>query len=298
MKKFANISKKINQEFPNFEIKSVKKIGEGDNNRAFLINQNYIFRFPKRPDVKFHLKKEIDVLPKIRSLVHLEIPGFSFVSKEINFVGYKSIQGEFLTLKIYNSLEKYFQIKIQKALANFLSALHNIDLKTLSDCGLENMNYKEEYARNFERTQELIYPNISVNNRETITLLFTTYFHNKKIFEYSPTLIHNDFSTDHILFESGAKKISGIIDFGDMAIGDPYYDFMYLLDSFGPQLISQILKFYTGKIHKDFFEKVYFFSLANKLQILLGSMEDKDDNAIKVDYGNLEKWLNNFTFVT
>ncbi len=292
--KFENIKQIINDEFPKFDISSIKNIGEGENSKAFLINEDFIFRFPKREDVKQHFKKEIEVLPKIRSQLNLEIPNFNFISKEINFVGHKNIPGEFLRPKIYHSLEEKYQIEIQKTLAAFLSQLHEINLNLVSGSKLEIMNYKEEYSGNLELAKQLIYPKISAKRREIITLLFTNYLHNPDRFKYTPRLIHNDFSLDHILFESESKKLSGIIDFGDMAIGDPDYDFMYLLDSFGPQFISQILTFYTGKIHKDFFEKIYFFSLANKLQIFLASIEDEDDNAIKVDNQNLEKWFKKY----
>lgn len=292
--KFENIRQIITHEFPGFDISAIKKIGEGENSKAFLINDDYIFRFPKRDEVKQHFKKEIEVLPKIRSQLNLEIPHFNFISKEINFVGHKNIPGKFLTPKLYNSLKQEYKIELQKTLVLFLTQLHNIDLKILSDCDLEIMNYREEYSGNLEMANALIYPNISVKDRDIITLLFTNYLSNPDYFQYMPRLIHNDFSVDHILFKNESNKLSGIIDFGDIAIGDPDYDFMYLLDSFGQQFISQILTFYTREIHKYFFEKIYFFSLANKLQILLGSIENEDDNAIKVDNQNLEKWFKKY----
>ena len=294
MKKFENIEQIINYEFPKFNISTIKKIGEGDNSKAFLINQNYIFRFPKREVVKQNLKKEIAVLAKIRSLLNLEIPNFNFISKEINFVGYKSISGEFLTIKIYNSLEKELQSQIQKSLAGFLSQLHNIDLTILTDCELETMNYKEEYSNDFKSTQKLIFPNISTKYRKIITQLFTTYLDNQKNFEYRPALIHNDFSTDHILFEISSNKISGIIDFGDLAIGDPDYDLMYLLDSFGQGFIMKMLNFYGFPNQKVLKEKLYFFTLANKLQITIGSIKEDARYSIKNNYANLERWMREY----
>lgn len=293
-KNFENIQQIINHEFPEFTISSIKKIGEGDNSKAFLINQNYIFRFPKREEAKQSLKKEIAVLPKIKSFLNLEIPRFDFVSKDINFAGHKSIVGKPLIPEIYNSLPKEFQTKIQKSLAGFLTQLHNIDLSILKNAGLETMDYKEEYVDDFKNTQQLIYPNITSPDREVINQIFTAYPDNKNNFTYKPALIHNDFSTDHILFKISNNEISGIIDFGDLAIGDPDYDLMYLLDSFGEGFITGLLEFYNHNNPKRLFKKLYLFSLANKLQILVGSINENDSNEIKEGYKNLKKWIETY----
>lgn len=294
MKTFENIKRIIKYEFPLFDVSMIKKIGEGDNSKAFLLNQNYIFRFPKRNEVKQNLKKEIAVLARIRNQFNLEIPNIEFVSKDINFVGYKIIKGEFITFEIYNSLPMEFQLQIQKSLSEFLSQFHSTNLTMLKDCELETMNLKEEYSDNFENVQKIIFPNISRQNRELIEQLFAAYLNNHKNFEYKPTLIHNDFSTDHILIDISSKKITGIIDFGDIAIGDPDYDFMYLLDTFGANFIEGMLGIYQHTNYKINLEKLYFFSLANKLQIIVGSINDKDENAIKEGYDNLEKWIINY----
>ncbi len=37
-------------------------------------------------------------------------------------------------------------------------------------------------------------------------------------------VVHGDLVTDHILVEDGAKHLAGIIDFGDVALGDPALD--------------------------------------------------------------------------
>lgn len=294
MKKLESIKQIINHEFPAFEIESIKKIGEGENSKAFILNNELIFRFPKSEEIKKSFKIEIAVLLKIKSFLNLDIPESDFISKETGFIGHRLISGESLTPEIYNTLEKETQLKIQKALAKFLSQLHKIDLHLLLDCGLPVMNYYEEYSDNFERAKELIFPGIPARNRKIISDLFKSYLTNKQNFKHIPRLIHNDFSSDHILFENSVKKLTGIIDFGDAAIGDPDYDFMYLLDNYGVDFIKQIARFYENKNYEKFYHKLNFFSLANKIQILIGSVENEDEGAVKEDYKNLERWIGNY----
>lgn len=293
MKKFGKIKQIINDEFPKFTINSIKKIGEGDNSTAFLINKNYIFRFPKRKEVKRQLKKEIDVLPKIRTLLNVEIPAFDFISINLNFVGHKSISGEFLSKETYNSLSNKKQVKIQKSLALFLTQLHKINSPALKDYNLEIVNYREEYLHNLKDAKKLIFPNIKRSNREIITQAFNEYLNNKNNFNYKPALIHNDLSTDHILFKKKNSVISGIIDFGDLAIGDPDYDLMHFLNYFGEGFILKLLKFYKHKSSENLLKKLYFFTLANKLQILIESIKVKDES-LKDDYKNLKNWIKEY----
>lgn len=289
MNKFQKYVHLIQQDFPTFRISSIKKVGEGDNSKAFLVNENYIFRFPKRKDVKQQVRKEICVLPKIRSALNLQIPDFEFISPELHYVGYKKIEGAVLTNKIFQSLKKKDQHFLEKTIAEFLHQLHSFSVEALQNCGLETMNLFEEYAENFENAKKLIFPEISKNKREIISRLFTEYLSDENNFNYTPTLVHNDFSKDHILYVPAKKEITGIIDFGDIAFGDADYDFMYLLDEFGVDFLMEILKYYPHPNHPVSRNKIHFFTLGNKIQILLTSMRDNDNREIKNALKGLNK---------
>jgi aminoglycoside 2''-phosphotransferase len=291
MKKFQNYIMIIHQDFPDLNIFSIKKMGEGDNSIAFLINENNIFRFAKRKEIKQQIRREILVLPKIKPALNLQIPEFGFISPETKFVGYKKIEGEIFTNKIFQSLKKKEQLFIQKTIANFLYQIHSFSVAELKNCRLETMNPYEEYSDNFEQAKQLIFPNISKNKRGIITKLFTQYLCNENNFKYAPALVHNDFSKDHILFDTVNKGICGIIDFGDIAFGDRDYDFMYLLDEFGEDFLSGIFKYYQHQYHPVSLNKIHFFSLANKIQILLTSIKDNDEEGIKNDLKSFNKWF-------
>lgn len=290
MRKFASYLKDIHHHFPRLNIFSIKKTGEGDNSEAFVINEKYIFRFPKREDVKNQLKKETDILPKIRKHLSLAIPDFKFISPTLSFAAHSKISGIPLSFKSYYSLEKKFQVSIQRSLRNFLTQLHGVPLAGLQNCGLEVMDMKEEYSASFFNTKQFIYPNISHAKRTMISHSFGAYLNDATNFNYQPALIHNDLSKDHILFEPATSRLSGIIDFGDMAIGDPDYDYMYLYDEFGENFLNRILgKKQTFKIIT--INKLSFFTLGNRLQILLRAIEDDNDADIKDGYRQLSAWL-------
>ena len=291
MKRFENYIRDIHQDFPEFVISSIKKIGEGDNSKAFLINEDYIFRFSKREEVKEQVRREIAVLPKIKPLVTIQIPGFEFISPAMNYVGYRMIKGENLSEELFLKLKKKDQQKVQKTLADFLSTIHAIDLLPLKNCHLGTMDLKEEYYQNFEKAKRLIFPHLSQKKKEIITRFFIEYLDNIDNFNYGECLIHNDFSKDHILFNTVNKQITGIIDFGDIAMGDPDYDLMYLLDEFGEKFIHDFLKYYKESIDKNLLQKLIFFTLANKIQLFPEEENNKNSENWKYAFTLLNEWF-------
>ena len=291
MNKFQKYVQLIQHDFPAFRVSSIKKVGEGDNSKAFRVNENYIFRFPKRKDVKQQIRREISVLPKIRSALNVQIPEFEFISPELHYVGYKKIEGKVLSNKIFESLKKKEQDFLEKTIAQFLYQIHSFPIEDLQNCGLEQMNLYEEYSENFENAKQFIFPKVSKSKREIIGRLFTEYLSDENNFNYAPTLVHNDFSKDHILYDPAKKEITGIIDFGDIAFGDPDYDFLYLANEFGKDFLIKILKYYQHANRPVSLNKIYFFTLANKIQIFLESIKDNDTDEIKNALKGLNKWF-------
>ena len=304
MKNFIKHADSIQKDFPNFNISSIQKIGEGDNRKAFSVNGEYVFRFPKSEEAKVQMQREIAVLPIIKPFFNIQIPEFKFLSPNNKYAGHKIIRGSPLTAEIYHSLKKNTRESIQHSIAQFLFQLHHIDLSLLIDYKLETMNLKEEYSENLEQAQDFIYRKISKTKRETITQLFSTYLGDAENFKYDAVLIHNDFSKDHILFNTANQHppeqviragITGIIDFGDIALGDPAYDFMYLLDEFGEDFLNGIFKIYKPIDKNKLIRKLIFFSLANKVQIIIMEKETNDAEALKEAYASLDKWLDKWS---
>ena len=156
------------------------------------------------------------------------------------------------------------------------------------------MDLKEEYSDNFEKAKKEILPFISKKKREIISHFFNQYLGDDNNFKYFPALVHNDFSKDHILIDTVNKQISGIIDFGDIAIGDPSYDFLYLLDEFGKRFLKEVLRYYNNPIQKIPLAKIQFFSLANKIQIALESFKENNNKNQKETFKELNTWLRKF----
>ena len=58
---------------------------------------------------------------------------------------------------------------------------------------------------------------------------------------YAPKMIHGDLSPDHFLIDSETKDLTGIIDFGDIAICDPDYEYLYIFEDCGKSFTCDLL---------------------------------------------------------
>ena len=63
-------------------------------------------------------------------------------------------------------------------------------------------------------------------------------------FAYAPTLLHADLWPEHVLFSRDVGRLAGVIDFGDVSIGDPDYDLAFLALRLGPGFIAGLLRRY------------------------------------------------------
>jgi aminoglycoside 2''-phosphotransferase len=291
MKKYLKIANQIAKEFPEFTIHKIQKIGAGMDSVAYLINGDYIFRFPKRENVKTNLRKEINFLPHIKPLTNILVPDFEFIASNLSFVGYKKIEGAFLTNTLYQSLNTTQQTIIQKEMAHFITLIHAFDLSALALFGIEKMDFKDIYFDHFKDIKEYVYPHISDIEKEMIKRIFTNYLDDANNFNYTPTLLHNDLSYDHIIVDADKGNLVGIIDFGDMAIGDPDYDLMCMANDYGGVFLDQLLAFYPHSDTKRLKNKIYFFQLAHILYDFVAAAKGHQPDAIKDASANLKNWM-------
>jgi aminoglycoside 2''-phosphotransferase len=50
-----------------------------------------------------------------------------------------------------------------------------------------------------------------------------------------------------MLYDPLTINLSGVIDFSDIAIGEPARDFIYIYEDYGPVLLGEVLNHYAGR---------------------------------------------------
>ena len=258
--------KKVLEEKCNIIIDSIKLIGEGYDSKAYLVNNEYVFKIKYSTNKKKGYEKEKTIYDFLNKKLNtnIKIPSieYSYISEEISILGYKEIKGTFLTPKLYLTLSKEKQELLKKDIAIFLRKLHDLDYSEISSYTIDN---KQNVLEEYQLLRNTIYNSLTDIEKDYIEnfmkrLLSTDIFNDKKC------LCHNDFSCNHLLLDDN-NRLCGVIDFGDSGIIDEYSDFIYLLEDskeeIGTSFGEDILRLYgnidisKAKEYQDVVEQYY-----------------------------------------
>ncbi len=263
------------------EVANIKIIGEGYDSKAYLINDEYIFKLKISSNQKKGYKKEKAVLDflnrNLKTTIKIPQIEFIYIDNELSIMGYKKINGTFLTPDIYKEMNVKQQEILKKDIAKFLKDMHNLDYDEIKEYVIDN---KQNCLEEYDLLQKTIYNDLTEKEKKYIEKFFER-LNNTTIFDDKKCLCHNDFSCNHLLIDNN-KKLVGIIDFGDSGIIDEYCDFIYLLEDseeeIGKDFGEDILQLYgdidinKAKEYQDIVEMYYPIET-----IIYGIKNNRDD---------------------
>src|SRR3989338_9917979 len=89
--------KLIEIQFPELIPLQLELLGNGWDNTAYLANNSWVFRFPRKQDASVLMQTEIKLLPQIQNRLPILIPNPIFVGKPNEdypwpFAGYEQLQ--------------------------------------------------------------------------------------------------------------------------------------------------------------------------------------------------------------
>ena len=257
--------KNIIEEKCNINIDNIKLIGEGHDSKAYIVNNEYVFKIKYSVDKKSYEKEKniYDFLNK-KMNTNIKIPNieYSYISDELSILGYKEIKGTFLTPNIYYSLTKDKQELLKKDIAMFLRQMHDLDYSEISSYKIDN---RQSILDGYSVLKEKLY-DILTDNEKLYIENFIQRLYSTTIFDDKKCLCHNDFSCNHLLLDED-DRLCGVIDFGDSGIIDEYSDFIYLLEDseeeigriFGEDILRLYgdIDDYKAKEYQDIIEQYY-----------------------------------------
>jgi len=272
----------ISQQFKSLNpIKNIKVIGEGWDNKVFLVNNEVIFRFPHREISIQLIERENTILDALQHKISLNIPNPVFHGKPTKlfpypFHGYKALPG---IAGYQANLTQQERIVSIVPLAIFLKELHNIDDITAKNIGASSSV--------FDRTD---LPILIKGSLERIDLLNQTKVVkvNKDCFKQEmllvkqaakptkQTLIHGDLYSRHLFFED--KRLTGIIDWGDSSINSPAVDLAVIYSFYPIEAHAQFFKVY-GNVQPHILSYARFIALHSSIAVLIYA-HDVNDNLL------------------
>jgi aminoglycoside phosphotransferase (APT) family kinase protein len=221
----ADIVRSVLQaQFPELAVASVAYVSEGWDSQAFLVDDRWIFRFPKRAEVAGWLVMELRVLAALERLGHqLQTPRPRWLGRPDQqfpyaFMGYACIPGETGDL-----LADPDAPVVGQHIGAFLAAVHTITADQVGPV----RRIPDEPAVSAQRV---------ITHRDAIMRFLPPEleppFHDLLSGTASippsnpgqPVLVHADLTANHLIM-ADRSRITGCIDWGDSGLGDPAFDF-------------------------------------------------------------------------
>jgi aminoglycoside 2''-phosphotransferase len=269
----------IKEKIPNFTIHNYYKNEQGQNNDVLIINDEWVFRFPKYKGGIEQLKKETVIMDRVSTSLSIPVPKpefKSFLPEEPGkvFTAYRLLPGSPLWREEMTSLEDTGRRQAAEDLALFLRELHSISVETVLSHA-QHSSGVEEMEDLYKRLETKVFPFMKQEAIEETEQRFTDFFRSCQTAEVS--IVHGDFGCSNILWDK--ERVSGIIDFGGAGIGDPAYDVAGLLASYGEEFINMMIPHYPEIT--SFQERVHFYKSTFALQEALFGIENGDRQAFE-----------------
>jgi aminoglycoside phosphotransferase (APT) family kinase protein len=189
---------------------TILEIDDGYDFEVAIVDDELVFRFPRRPAVEAALEVEIALLPALAPALPVAVPSFEHVSRKPLFVGYRLIRGEPLVDEDADGVRA------------FLEALHAFDPSGLP---VERPGWVEAYRAQCAEFERLVVPLLDKDERAQAAQLFGDA---ETLVGFRPVLLHADLGPEHLLVRDG--RLAGVIDWGDTRVGDPALDYAWLLN--------------------------------------------------------------------
>ena len=189
---------------------TIRWIDEGYDFEVAVVDDDLIFRFPRRAGVEGPLKVEIELLPMLAPALPVAVPAFEHVSREPLFVAYRMLRGTPLVNEDGDGMRA------------FLDALHAFDTSGLR---IEPPNWVEAYRDQCVEFERLVLPVLEGGLHAHARRLFDEV---ETLVGFSPALLHADLGPAHLLVREG--RLTSVIDWGDARLGDPALDYAWALN--------------------------------------------------------------------
>jgi len=215
--------KLITEQFPEYAHLPVLEVEkQGHDNRTYRLGNDMLIRMPTAESYALKVPIEQELLPKLAPHLNVNIPvlikmGMSSKNYPYPFSIYKWLEGTSINLLTLSTGE---MDRVAFDLAKFLKELQSIDDVDGPVPGQHNW-WRGSHISVYDK-----------GAREQIAALSTSIYQGKAIdlwkrasktkWDKPPVWIHGDFASGNMLIKDG--KLSAIIDFGGICLGDPACD--------------------------------------------------------------------------
>lgn len=254
---------------------TIEPAGGGDYCQAFEVDDEWIFLIARTHEAARSLARVGRLMPELAPTLPLATPRVSYAGSVVEagrmYLGYRPIPGVELIPARFQALPAATQARIAAELAEFLVQVHRFPSAqaeqagvvfcpypfAASEDGLEDGPAEALFQRDLERVCS--YPEFDQAAREFCRRILSRYLDDPVNLDFTPVLLHGEVSQDHVLYDPEDERLTGIIDFNGVVIGDPDRDLLYLYEEYGMPFMVLFLEHYPAGDRRRLLTKLQFF---------------------------------------
>jgi aminoglycoside phosphotransferase (APT) family kinase protein len=233
----------IDEQFPELELRSLELLGEGWDTTVWLVDEAWVFRFPRRSYPVSGLENEIAYLPQLAPLLPLPIPVPTLVGAPSEAFQWPFYGAPFLPGRELADVEPAdtARVAFARPLAEFLRALHAVELDAelpIDPVRRADMTFR--VPRTTERLAELE----SLGLWSAPPLVDELLEAASDLPPPEPTATcHGDLHLRHLLVGDRGEP-SAVIDWIDLSRNDPAVDLVLYWSTLPPDGRAEFLQAY------------------------------------------------------
>jgi aminoglycoside phosphotransferase (APT) family kinase protein len=254
--------------FPALDVRDVRIVEDGWDSLVLDVDGEWIFRFPRRPEVEQWMEREIALLPELAGTLPVAVPHFELVARNgVVCVGYRKLGGVPASANIGE--------RAGEDLGRFLSALHRFPVERARALGLSYVDpaaWRERLGGLCDDFRRRVFPLLSSDECRRADTVFARV----PALDFVPVLVHADLGPEHVLCRN--DRVVGVIDWSDARVGDAALDFAWCLNGTPWKAADAVAR--TYRVEDDVRERSLFYHRLGPWYEVVYGLETGEDRFV------------------
>lgn len=234
---------------------TLRPAGAGECYRAWWFGDAYIVRVARDEGVDAALEVEMEVLPRLSKVVDAAIPEPVHLGRDPStgrrVLVHRAVEGETLG-EVWPGLSAAERRRIALELGRFLAQLQGVPLASMP-VELPEARFHGTHLQT-DGIERLVFPRMPAREVAACRAMADGF---EPCSREAWTLVHADLYDHHVFVRD--RRLSGVIDFGDLGRGDPACDLGTLMDDFGIEFVEELLSDQPAEVARRQLERARFF---------------------------------------
>ena len=245
---------------------SMVPLGSGLDCWAVGVGPDVVLRIPQNDEAAAGVERDQALLPELAVVIPVAIPAPLFVARNPlgpgRLGGYRLVRGAVVDPDGWRERRLLVDANAA-AIARIVEAISSFPAERARALGVTDGGGRQGYADDLERVRHDVGPLLPEPAARELADRWRRFTDDDANFDFAPVLLHADLSLDHLLVVDGA--ITGVIDFGDVELGDPDAELGYLWAEAGPAFVARIQAGRGRRLTAALAAKLAFFQLADEV---------------------------------